>query len=167
MTSILKFRENYINDLESKKLFKELEMPVSEKQICEIDCEPPLFELLEDKFKYFNYQKEDIKWLINMEKKKLFIECIDNTKYNIDNVLISHNGAVLNNKESLKKINYNVKGGCLINEMGLGKTLEMLSLIYFTKTKSCLESENKCNYMYIRGNNNGKFCEKTIIMKII
>lgn len=162
LSSILKFRENYINYLESKKLFKELETPVSEKQICGIDCASPSFELLEDKFKYFNYQKEDIKWLINMEKKKLFIECIDNTKYNIDNVLISHNGAVLNNKESLKKINYNVKGGCLINEMGLGKTLEMLSLIYFTKTKSCLESENKCNYMYIRGNNNGKFCEKTI-----
>ncbi len=119
-------------------------------------------------FNLFEYQKNDIMWIKDIEKK------IDTNElsftYIYNNLLYSNDleFCMVNNKicfdkthaiNEKKEKKVNVKGGNLISEVGLGKTLIMLFYI-FNKTSSRVLKDN-CNHVYVRGGKIGEFCKNS------
>lgn len=91
--------------------------------------------------KLYKYQHSDVKWMLNIEKngpRKLLYKQLDDDasvyKYSIRNIIFSKH---VNYK--LRKINTDVPipitfyGGCLADEVGLGKTIDMLALSVINK----------------------------------
>ena len=132
--------------------------------------------LKEDVFLY-NYQKKDIAWIQNIENSVLNdtnkIEYkYSNMYYVLENeFLIDNNNIYYHNIYSEDHIVNNkdeiiYKGGNLISEVGLGKTLIMLYHILNENKKTddyysnYLEFNKHCNYFYKRGKNKGVNCTK-------
>lgn len=131
--------------------------------------------LLQDHIKLYEYQKNDIKWMNNIKSK------IDNN----DNVLsveqsvfynktlddeeyLIYNNTILPNKVQQKitnTLNLKYYGGNIISEVGLGKSLIVLSHILHKNDNifnEFVEFENEtCNYFYKRGKNKTSSCSKT------
>lgn len=129
---------------------------------------------LKDDINLFAYQKNDIAW---MNKIKNDVDNQTNT-INLDysifyNVVLNGNNYFLYNRtlipnlsnETTKKSNL-VKyyGGNIISEVGLGKSLIVLSHILYNSVNEYdkfIEFKNDtCNYFYKRGKNKGGNCHK-------
>lgn len=87
----------------------------------------------------FTYQKMNLNWMIEQENKidmntqiqtyKLPTTCyIYNVKSINENIIADTDGKVINLDEQ-EQVNISIKGGILSDEIGLGKTFSMLSLI--------------------------------------
>ena len=94
----------------------------------------------------FNYQKDNIYWMLQQEQNirdniefNTYHMFTDYKIYDIPNVditLISNLKGKILNCDELNKINIKIKGGVLSDEVGLGKTFSMLSLIVETLNMS-------------------------------
>jgi SNF2 family DNA or RNA helicase len=92
----------------------------------------------EIKIKLYNYQKRTIQWMIDTEKNKeenqnqLYYSYHSlfrmNDQYYYDPVLKD-----IKNKHYLNKIKFH--GGCLIDDVGLGKTIQMITMSLLNKPK--------------------------------
>lgn len=122
------------------------------------------YSLLKSEYKLYNYQKNDVSWMFDIENDIIsnnnIITCKKNCReiYNINN----ENYAILENYSPTKKFNkylqkidesfriqetnlcnnYNYYGGNIISQVGLGKTLITL---YFVLRK-CLYNQNRIFY---------------------
>ena len=79
----------------------------------------------------FNYQKRTIRWLVNKESETNSFEC--NTK-NISFGDISYN-SITNNLIDNKSNYLQFYGGLLTDEIGLGKTCQMICLCMINMAK--------------------------------
>lgn len=131
---------------------------------------------LNDDIKLYEYQKNDIIWMKNIQNNidlgintitinESFIhqKCLDNQNYlfcHINNSIIQQNSPTLLTHPS--SITY--YGGNIISEVGLGKTLIILSYILHNNVNefdNFVEFDNKlCNYFYKRGKNKMTNCIK-------
>jgi SNF2 family DNA or RNA helicase len=120
----------------------------------------------------YNYQKNDILFMENIENgiTGLNLKVYESSGfYTFENRNFNLQGRYFNKEYPLFYEKLNLKGGCLINEMGLGKTLEIYELI--SKTKSIFNDNFKlvkcidgyCNYFFKRGKNvSNSCCKKSI-----
>jgi len=133
--------------------------------------------ILKDSITLYNYQKQDVQWMKNIEYK------IDNNKniisYNnsglysvLDNNFLIYNCTLFPNNNTINeiyqnKISFKYYGGNLISEVGLGKTIIALYHIFSSDLEqrlhynSFVNFSNYCNYFYKRGKNKGKNCSKS------
>lgn len=130
---------------------------------------------LKDNIKLYNYQKNDIEWMYSIKNNVDFdnnnIELVyndynkitlDETDYVMKNRKLFKNINISDIKDSVSIVKY--YGGNIITEMGLGKTLVILSYLL----KYSVNSYDKyvtfdnisCNYFYKRGKKKGKACLK-------
>jgi len=125
----------------------------------------------------YEYQKNDIIWMKNIEDK---IKNKDNTisfEYSLvqnimNDAFVIINGTILPSSLIKKQNNitnyFSFFGGNLISEVGLGKTIITLYHIFddelFNKKREkynkFIEFGNNCNYFYKRGKNKGYSCDK-------
>jgi len=130
--------------------------------------------LLQDHIKLYEYQKNDIKWMNNIKSKidnndnilsieqsVFYNKILDNKEYLI------YNNTILPNKVQQKitnTLNIRYYGGNIISEVGLGKSLIVLSHILHKNNNifnEFVEFENEtCNYFYKRGKNKTSSCSK-------
>jgi SNF2 family DNA or RNA helicase len=130
--------------------------------------------LLQDHIKLYEYQKNDIKWMndikakidndeniLSVEESVFYNKVLDNEDYLI------YNNTILPNTVQQKITNtVNVKyyGGNIVSEVGLGKSLIILSHILHknnNKFNEFVEFDNEtCNYFYKRGKNKTSNCGK-------
>lgn len=178
---------------ENKKIVYNNLLDIIENNIAYTNCSNiNLFNtLLKSDIKLFNYQKNDIAWMFDIEnrvlqnnnkitfkKKYINIYEINNKKY----IILEINNC---NKYSkyVQEINDSLDiqldindecifyGGNIISEVGLGKTLISLYFIL----ENCVNNKNRqiyinlinnfndvCNYSYKRGVNKGMNCQKKI-----
>lgn len=132
--------------------------------------------LLKDNIKLYEYQKNDLKWM-NLIKSK--IDNNDNIlsieqslfhykKFNNDEEYLIYNNIILpkNHDNLTTKFNIKYYGGNIVSEVGLGKTLIVLSHILHSnenKFNNYVEFVyDKCNYFYKRGKNKTLNCDKNI-----
>jgi len=110
-------------------------------------------DLEELNIKLFEYQKCSVNWMINKEKNK------DEIKYNINDEIVlgnvyydvcTHNFDLIHNKKKIK-----FDGGAVIDEVGLGKTLQVISLGL---------SNPASNINYTRPEVQNKFCSKATLI---
>ena len=105
------------------------------------------------KIKLFDYQRRTIKWMLNMEKKydkKYYYSTSDSFGIKIGNIVydpFKKKFISNNNKNSIR-----FKGGALVDEVGLGKTIESISM--------CLLNQ-PTNINYIQNN---KICSKATLI---
>lgn len=116
----------------------------------------------------YNYQKDDILFMENIEEtvnsKYLNVYEVPGF-YKFKGCKFNLKGRRFNTEYPLFYEKLDLKGGCLINEMGLGKTLEMFELISRTKMEfdenfKLVKSVGECNYFFKRGKNAGSSCGK-------
>ncbi len=156
---LLDYKEAYMNNQMSNKFITEILKPKNYEY---------KYNNIESTLDLYNYQIRDINKMIELENGTN-IQIIKNKKhvYNFYNYLFDFNGSLivdgLNNNTNIH--NFTIKGGFLINEMGLGKTIECLELINQT---TCINefitfsSNNNCNYFYKRGRNKNTYCNKVL-----
>jgi SNF2 family DNA or RNA helicase len=155
---ILEFKETYINNAMSNEFIKEILKP---KQYDDN------FRNLESKLDLYKYQIRDINRMIELEQG-VDIQIIRNEKkiYNFYNYYFDINGNLINELHNNTFINNKViNGGFLINEMGLGKTIECLELVNQTYNYNNfieVSNTNNCNYFYKRGKNKNTYCDKVL-----
>lgn len=132
--------------------------------------------ILKDSVKLYNYQKQDVQWMKNIEDE------IDNNRniifynnsslyYVLNNNFLIYNSTLFPNNNTTNeicqnKISFTYYGGNLISEVGLGKTIIALYHIFSSDLEkriyynSFIDFSNYCNYFYKRGKNKGKNCNK-------
>lgn len=132
-------------------------------------------------FKLYKYQKHSIKWMLNKELNKSEIYFNINEEIKIGSIyvdLYKRKLYKLNDKESLK-----FHGGCIIDEVGLGKTIQIttLSILNNSKNNSFYKNEylfnsratlivcpsQLCGQWYRELNNTINKSYKPIILKIL
>jgi len=91
----------------------------------------------------YKYQKHSIKWMLNKEKNKSKVYFNINEEIRIGNVFVDLYKRKLykiNSKDSLT-----FHGGCIIDEVGLGKTIQIttLSLLNNSKNNSYYKNDHK------------------------
>jgi SNF2 family DNA or RNA helicase len=137
--------------------------------------------LLKNDISLYNYQKEDILWMKNIEidvDNGNNIICYDNKPfYNVlnDMFLLYNNmlfpPEILNNNYKLSS-SFKYFGGNIISEVGLGKTLICLYHILSNNTEMTEMREKlnhfvdfsiKCNYFYKRGKQRGLTCKSDVV----
>lgn len=126
-------------------------------------------------FQLYNYQKNNVDWMISIETSCNNIEYEvnhihslfpNNKDYDVYKTIIFNKNDVSNIIENKQLI---FTGGVLMDEMGLGKTITCLSFLYFQKIKNnnCSNLNNLntkyCNYKYKRGNFTNTFCDKKTV----
>jgi SNF2 family DNA or RNA helicase len=95
----------------------------------------------------FNYQKQDILWMHAVEKNKYTIQI----PYTLDNI------------EYLYNLKYT--GGNIVSEMGLGKSIIVLSFLFMQSNpydKYIINYNKNCNYFYKKGSKIHTNCNKKI-----
>ena len=95
----------------------------------------------------FNYQKMNVKWMTELENNIINNLTINTFKlpssyylYNLNNIneyIISNEEGKIQNIDNLEKVSIEQYGGILCDEVGLGKTFSMLSLIVEGLNKTC------------------------------
>lgn len=124
-------------------------------------------------FGLFDYQKRDILWMTDVETRVAHGDnaleySFQRVYYVLDGKLAVVNGALfpssmLNTSQSAT-VHPRFFGGNLISEMGLGKTITMLSHIVSDSRDSPLHAfvqyDDTCNYMFKRGQHAGAFCHR-------
>lgn len=132
--------------------------------------------LLKDDITLYEYQKNDIKWMMSIKER------VDNNENSIllekiifHSIHLDGNDYLLYNDTILPHLNhwehnfsnpYEIKyyGGNIISEVGLGKTLIVLSYIFESSENlyhQFVEFDiNMCNYFYKRGKNKMFNCNK-------
>ena len=102
----------------------------------------------------FNYQKENTKWLVSLEKSILSPHNTINTfkmrssydyrQFKIQEIdeffIINTRNQKLVDESELEAVSINLKGGVLADEIGLGKTYSMISLLVERQTTDTLTS---------------------------
>ena len=128
--------------------------------------------ILKDTVQLYEYQKNDIKWMnyiknqidnndnvLSIEQSMFYNKTLDTEEY-----LIYNNTILPKVQQNLTNtINIRYYGGNIISEVGLGKTLVVLSHIlqYNNSFNNFVEFENdKCNYFFKRGKNKTSNCHK-------
>lgn len=140
--------------------------------------------ILNENIKLYNYQIEDVKWMYNIRdeiiNKTNKIEYIENREYIYGNLLydiltdelLTIEEVDVEKTTIVKKYNY--RGGNLVSEMGLGKSI--IALYYILSTLHDRQLYNnfveflindKCNYLYKKGKNAGNFCTKKKIKESV
>jgi SNF2 family DNA or RNA helicase len=158
-SKLLDYKENYMNHLLSYQFILDILKPkVIENKLNNINSS----------LKLYDYQIKDINRMIELENGTN-IQILKNKKhvYNFYNYLFDVNGSLIVDGLNDNSIiyNYMIKGGFLINEMGLGKTIECLELLnQTTDTNQFIKhsSNNCCNYFYKRGKNKNTYCNKIL-----
>jgi len=137
-------------------------------------------EILKNDVTLYNYQKNDINWMINLENMIINNENHIDYKYSIIQPVLNNEYVLINDQimpATFINTNYNTTeefyfyGGNLISEVGLGKTIIMLYHIlndkqFIEKRESFnkfVEFSYNCNYFYKRGTNKGLACDKECI----
>lgn len=108
----------------------------------------------------YNYQINDVLWMESIEAR--VNEGIKISDYLANSSLIYDADFELR-PEEIDNVEVMVRGGNFVNEVGLGKTLTMLSLIKrsFDEYRDYyIVDRTLCNYKSKRGVNAGVFCEK-------
>jgi len=135
-----KYHTEYVNNFNNKlddndiikKIIKKVMIPNSE--ILENTIDDP--EFINPKTKLRDYQKKSIKWMYDIETKN------KNLYYGINNLYELQIGNLIYDPFSKKTMMknereyLNFKGGALIDEIGNGKTIQMLSLCLLNKQKN-------------------------------
>lgn len=144
-------------------------------------------ELLKNNITLYNYQQEDVKWMLNIKEK---VESGNNNltyKFNKvlpvmqekdqePNFLFCNGTLVPYTRELLQPQNTNVityKGGNIISEVGLGKTMISLCYIFIGAQKNrpiydnYVVNSSKCSYLYKRGKNKGNMCDNDCVEKAL
>lgn len=135
--------------------------------------------LLKDNVKLYNYQEEDVKWMLNIKNK---VEKGDNNLiYTVTkSIPVMNNNFIYNkgmlepySREILEKSKYTniitYRGGNIVSEVGLGKTLINLCYIFVNSESKrniydrYVLNSGKCSYLYKRGKHKGKMCDKECI----
>lgn len=126
----------------------------------------------------YNYQKENVKWMIDIEniKTKQNIDTTFTSNFiKLDNILINIEKNEIMSIHKYKKTSITFLGGGLIDETGLGKTISTLTLCVMNpplekfKINEQLVSPPKnndgkiiCCATLLNGNNKGKICGKKV-----
>ena len=130
--------------------------------------------LLQDHIKLYEYQKNDIKWMndikVKIDNNENILSIEESVFYNKildDEEYLIYNNTILPNTVQQKITNtVNVKyyGGNIVSEVGLGKSLIVLSHILHKNNNifnEFVEFDNEtCNYFYKRGKNKTSSCGK-------
>lgn len=80
-----------------------------------------------------DYQKCSIKWMINKETEHKTLTYNLNKEIIFGNTYYDNYRFCFNNMNDRKKVTF--KGGCIIDEVGLGKTIQMITLALSNKSK--------------------------------
>lgn len=81
--------------------------------------------------KLFNYQKDNINWMLDLEKNLLSAPLSENKKYYFpDGRIFNYNQRKFENELEVPMIQ--IKGGILMDDVGIGKTLQMITLCMST-----------------------------------
>lgn len=75
----------------------------------------------------YHYQKCSIKWMMDMENTPTVLTYTTNPEINMGNIYYDTRKQIFDHIENKKKITFS--GGALIDEVGLGKTIQMISLM--------------------------------------
>jgi SNF2 family DNA or RNA helicase len=139
------YRDNnfHITDIENvtTKIVDQLNIPNKS----ELELAQPEFL----KMSLFPYQKRTIHWLINQEKnidlKKSIIRTNKNSEYEIKigNIIINPIEKTISTINTIRD-NINFNGGALIDEVGLGKTVQMLTMSLLNKSKNISMIKDNC-----------------------
>ena len=133
--------------------------------------------LLKDDISLYNYQKDDIIWMKNIEMdvdsgnniisydNKPFYNVLNDTFLLYNNMLFPKE--ILNNNYNLSS-SFKYFGGNIISEVGLGKTFICLyhilsnNTIEREKLNNFVDFSIKCNYFYKRGKQRGLTCKSDV-----
>lgn len=122
----------------------------------------------------YNYQKRDIMWMSEIKenidrgdnKIEILYNCFDKIEYESCEYIVQGRRLIKTSEINIEKNKYDLyyKGGNIITEVGLGKSIIILSYIIknFKNNydKFVLFDQNNCNYFYKRGMNGGESCKK-------
>jgi SNF2 family DNA or RNA helicase len=97
--------------------------------------------------KLYDYQKRSINWMLDKEIKKNIIYLSDDTI--INDICYNNIERKIYITESFKNI-LKFKGGALIDEVGLGKTIQILTLAMLNQAKDCSYYREESNMLYSR-----------------
>lgn len=82
--------------------------------------------------KSYDYQKRNIHWMVEREKNKAEIGIVINNEIIFGNLHYDTVRQTFVHRDGKPKLKF--YGGCLVDEVGLGKTMQMLNLICLNKT---------------------------------
>lgn len=152
---ILKEKKKYMQNIYSDNLIQHLLTPRTSSLMT-----APLEK--ESNLNLYKYQVRDIENMISMENGISLDVFYQSNLLNYNNLFFQYTGEIV--KEfNVQIINNTICGGFLINEMGLGKTIECLELIHQTSPENnyiTILNDEKCHYFYKRGNKKGTYCTK-------
>lgn len=77
--------------------------------------------------KLYHYQKCSVKWMMDKERENIVLAYNTNPEVNMGNIYYDTRKQLFDHKDNKKKITF--YGGGLIDEVGLGKTIQMIALI--------------------------------------
>ena len=95
----------------------------------------------------FEYQKSSIYWMSELEKSNNTITYNLNDEIDLGNIYYDSHTQTFILKENRKSLNF--KGGALIDEVGLGKTLQIISLAIVNPANSISVSSDKIKNKFI------------------
>lgn len=111
----------------------------------------------------YNHQKENIKWMINMEKKCLDYVFYHDKYFKIGNYIVYNNDIYTEHdfsrfqiEKTEKKIRF--RGAYLIDSMGMGKTITCIGLTTDCEYNDTKNEYTQCAYRYKKGVQSGKLC---------
>jgi SNF2 family DNA or RNA helicase len=93
-------------------------------------------------FKLFKYQKHSIKWMLNKEVNKSKVYFNINDEIRIGNIYIDLYKRKLYKIHSKESLEFH--GGCIIDEVGLGKTLQVTTLSIINNSKDNSYYKSNC-----------------------
>ena len=111
-------------------------------------------DLDELKIKLYNYQKCSIQWMLNKESTIKEIKYTPNLILDLGDIYYDTNGRIFRGQYEKKILKFN--GGALIDEVGLGKTIQMITL-------SLMNPSNDISYVR-QGIKNKLFSRATLII---
>ena len=85
-------------------------------------------------FELFEYQKYSIKWMLNKENNKSKIRYNINEEVIIGNIFFDIYKQIFYKKDNKKELVFH--GGCIIDEVGLGKTVQITALSILNRAKN-------------------------------